>query len=403
VKSLSRLPLLTGVLLICAALAGPTSAAQTAAPATGLIINEDGSSIVAFGPGGTSVLGMLDTRGVLNKPHLGAFDPASHRLYVGAKGSHLAVFDLSDLSRPQLVADLKPGGDGEIHWVVLAGGLVWLAHLGDSAVYAYDPANLTKPVVSLGKDKGFDTTHGAALRPGTDELWITNRPTQAPGFVLRVNVRTRQVVGGPLQTTGRAGDQPNNSGFTPDGKKAYVVNQGTGMRQVTMVDPERFVVTGQIELDEQKGLAPHALIYEPTTQRMFVIAKDGGHLAALDTRTDTVLGYVPIGPEAHGVTLGPDGLLYATSKKGNKMVVVEPRTLTVVTELMTAALNGPHQVIFVEPATAPALPGVPVTGGGGSQPRFDPMDALLVGLVGTLAVAALLVLKRRQDRDSTPR
>ena len=93
---------------------------------------------------------------------------------------------------PQLIDSVNPGGDGEIHWVVLADGLVWLAHQGDSAVYAYEPDDLSAPAIVLGKELGFDTTHGLALRPGTDELWATNRTWQFRFTRAAVDASTRE-------------------------------------------------------------------------------------------------------------------------------------------------------------------------------------------------------------------
>ena len=180
---------------------------------------------------------------------------------------------MTDPMTPQLLESVKPGGDGEIHWVVLADGLLWIAHQGDSAVYAYDPGDLSQPVVVLGKELGFNTTHGLAIRPGSDELWATNRPEDAPGFVLRIDASTRRVMGKPLQTTGQSGDRPNNTAFTPDGHRAYVVNTGDHATQITVIDPETFSVVKQIEQDPVQGLAPHAIVFDPATQRMFVVNK----------------------------------------------------------------------------------------------------------------------------------
>ena len=252
-----------------------------------------------------------------------------------------------------MVANVKPGGDGEIHSVVLAAGLVWLAHEGDSAVYAYDPANLDAPVVTLGAQEGFDAPHGLALRPGTDELWATNRPEGAPGFVLRINTRTRSVVGAPLQTTGRSGDRPNNTAFTPDGR-AYVVNNGSGTTQVTVIDAASFAVVGQIEQDAEQGLAPHAIAFEPKTARMFVANKDGGTISAIDTKTDTVVGYVAVGEEPHCLSLGPDGRIYATVKQGGAVTVIDPWTLEVTLRITDPALGHPHQAVFTSSSPAGA-------------------------------------------------
>ncbi len=338
--------LLLGVLL---ASASGSIAAQP--PVVGLVINEVGNSITAFDPADGHLLGSTDISQSLSKPHLSAFDPTTHRLFVGSKGAKLAAFDVTDPAAPELIESVTPGGDGEIHWVVLAAGLVWLAHQGDSAVYAYDPTDLSAPVVTLGKDQGFDTTHGLALRPGTDELWSTNRPEERPGFVLRIDARKRAVIGKPLPTTGQAGDRPNNVGFTPDGRRAYVVNTGSKATQVTVVDAEAFTVAGQIEQDSGWGLSPHAIVFDPATQRMFVANMGGGTVSAIDVATDEVVGKVAVGEEPHGITLGPDGRIYVAAKKSNKVAVIDPATLEVVSEIHDLSLAGPHQVIFV-PTTA---------------------------------------------------
>ncbi len=349
----SRLLVIMMFLALSAALPGHGSAAAEQAPdIVGLVINEDGNSITVIDPATNEVLGQPDTGGVLDKPHLAAFDAASRRLYVGNKGGNLAVYDFTDAMAPTLIANLRPGGDGEIHWVVLAAGLVWLAHEGDSAVYAYDPAHLDDPVVTLGKDHGFDTTHGLALRPGTDELWATNRPKEAPGFVLRIDARSREVIGKPLPTTGTAGDRPNNTAFTPDGSRAFVVNTGSAATQITLVDADAFTVTGQIEQDAATGLAPHALVFDPATERLFVANKDSGTLSVIDTTTDQAVDAIEIGEEPHGVAIGPDGNIYATAKKANRVVVVDPLTLDIVTTITDPALVGPHQILFTSVAPA---------------------------------------------------
>jgi YVTN family beta-propeller protein len=341
------IPLLVAFLALRAALALPASATTPKPATSGLIVNEDGNSLVAFDPATGAIIGVTDISAALDKPHLGAYDPATQRLYLGSKGARLAAFDLSDPTAPALLESVKPGGDGEIHWVVLAAGLLWIAHQGDSAVYAYDPADLSAPVVTLGKELGFNTTHGLALRPGTDELWTTNRPEDAPGFVLRIDARTREVLGEPLQTTGQSGDRPNNTAFPPDGSRAYVVNTGSEATQVTVIDPETFTVIRQIEQDPRQGLAPHALAFDAATQRLFVANKDSGTVSAIDAATDTVIGYLPIGEEPHGVTVGPDGLVYVAVKHANTVAVVDPHTLTLVREISGPELVGPHQILFL--------------------------------------------------------
>jgi YVTN family beta-propeller protein len=96
-----------------------------------------------------------------------------------------------------------------------------------------------------------------------------------------------------------------------------------------------------------QGLSPHAIAFDPETQRMFVANMAGDTLSAIDVTTDTVVGYLVVGEEPHGVTLGPDGLVYVTVKHANKVAVVDPRTLTVAREITDPSLVGPHQILFV--------------------------------------------------------
>jgi streptogramin lyase len=178
-RSVVVLALLLGVLL---ASASGSIAAQP--PVVGLVINEVGNSITAFDPADGHVLGSTDISQSLSKPHLSAFDPTTHRLFVGSKGAKLAAFDVTDPAAPELIESVTPGGDGEIHWVVLAAGLVWLAHQGDSAVYAYDPTDLSAPVVTLGKDQ-----HPRARPPTRHRRVVVD---QSPGGAAWVRAADRR-------------------------------------------------------------------------------------------------------------------------------------------------------------------------------------------------------------------
>lgn len=343
-----HLSLVVALLTLGGAVAGSTSAtAEQASTTVGVVVNEDGNSLALIDPAAGRAISSDDLGGAFDAPHLAAFDPAGRRLYVGTKSGSLVVVDVTDSVAPKLVERVMPGEPTEIHWLALADGLVWLADEGESAVYAYDPADLSEPEVVLGRDEGFDTPHGLALRPGTRELWITNRPKEAPGFVLRVDARERAVIGEPLETTGAAGDRPNNVGFTPDGRWGYAVNTGGKATQVTVIDAETFAVETQVEQHPTQGLAPHAIAFHPGTGCMFVANKDGGTVSAIDVATNEVVGYVAVGEEPHGVGVGPDGRVYATAKGSNRVAVIDPERLEVVAEIEDPALAGPHQIVFL--------------------------------------------------------
>ena len=399
-KRWRRLSLLIVTLALCGAVfaGGPmATGAEKASTSVGLVINENGNSIIAIDPETRTVIGMLDTGGVLNRPHLAYYDPDKRHLFVANKAGNFSVYHLAKPFEPKLLANVKPGGDGEMHWVVAAGGLVWVAHEGDSTLYGYDPKDLDAPAVKFDKAQGLNSTHGAAVRPGTDEIWITNRPANAPGTVIRIDAKTRTIIGQPLPTTGTAGDRPNNVAFTPDGRWAYAVNTGTNATQVTLIDAQTFTVVKQIEQDPKQGLSPHALIYHPATKRFFVANQNGNTVSVLDTVTNTIVGYIPIGIEPHGVSVAPDGTIYASARRGNEISVIDPTSLTVVAKIMTPAVVGPHQILFIE-----RLPGPPNTGAGGSVLQFDLRNPALVALATTLPLALLLLGLRARQRKAPP-
>ena len=165
------------------------------------------------------------------------------------------------------------------------------------------------------------------------------------------------MIGQPLQTTGVAGDRPNNVEFTPDGRWAYVVNTGVKATKVTIIDATKFEVVAQIEQDTTLGLAPHAITYDPKTQRMFVVNKDSPTVSAIDVKPNTVIRYIMVGAEPHGITIGPDGQVWAVAKKGNKIAVIDPRSLTMTAEISDAALVGPHSMVWSRPTHAPGSRG----------------------------------------------
>ena len=67
----------------------------------------------------------------------------------------------------------------------------------------------------------------------------------------------------------------------------------------------------------------------------------------LDVKTNSVIRYITIGAEPHGITIGPDGQVWAVAKKANKIAVIDPRSLTITAEITDSALVGPHSMVWV--------------------------------------------------------
>ncbi len=67
-------------------------------------------------------------------------------------------------------------------------------------------------------------------------------------------------------------------------------NTGTKATEITVIDAANFAVAQQIMQDAARGLAPHSVTYEPSTQRLFVPNRDSTTVVALDVATNSILG-----------------------------------------------------------------------------------------------------------------
>jgi DNA-binding beta-propeller fold protein YncE len=275
--------------------------------------------------------------GSLNRPHRAWVHPSQKRLFVSNKaGGKLLAFDISNPSVAPTLAYEVLTGTAELHNIQITGasttavdGLVWVTNAGKppaepSFVGAFNAADLS---LVTKVTAGVTKAHGMLMRPGTNELWFTNRPSQPWGNVTRIDTITRQTITTPtmnLPLTMQADDQPNNVAFARGGADAYVVIQGDDLNQnvptlVSIVDANTFTLKMHLQLDPLMGRRPHALTYDEAHKYMWVCTRLGGAAVVIDTANlpvPRVITYIPVGTECHDVSLSPDGRYAYTSTLG---------------------------------------------------------------------------------------
>lgn len=300
------------------------------------VLSEYDNAINVVDTGTNAVIFTVTVPGSMNRPHRGWVHPSQKRLYVSNKsGGKLLAFDISDPRvAPQLVNEVTLGV-ADLHNVQITGatthsvdGTVWVSYAGNSTdpsfVGAYKASDLTLVTKVF---TGITMAHGMLMRPGTDELWVTNRPSTPFGNIIRINTVTQQPITTPvmnLPTLGQVEDQPNNVAFNGDAGTAYVVNQGDDANinvptTVTLIDANAFTVKQQLQLDPQWGRRPHALTYDAAHKWMWICTRLGGVVAIIDTVSQPqprVVTQIPVGTECHDVALTPDGRFAYTSSMG---------------------------------------------------------------------------------------
>lgn len=190
------------------------------------------------------------------------------------------------------------------------------------------------PPVALHLPAGLATTGDIAisrdgqtlfsLRTGTDgALTIIDEPT------------------GTVRNVVPVGSNPQDVAVSPDGSRAYVVNQGVDQalgRTVSVIDTSAYRVVATVTV----GNFPIAIRVSPDGKHAYAansgsIADGGGSITTIDTATNTTVGAaVPIRPTPDHFSVSPDGrYLYVPdnntkSTPGNTMSVVDTTTNSVV-------------------------------------------------------------------------
>jgi DNA-binding beta-propeller fold protein YncE len=173
-----------------------------------------------------------------------------------------------------------------------ASGILWLAHMGDGAVEAFDVR--------------------------------ANRVTRTIPLASNASVRGILAARGRIYAAAQGLDS------------VVVLDASTGRRLAT-------VRAGDVD-----GLA-----YDAATQRVFVSDESGGRDAAIDTRTNTTVGAVPLGGEAGNTQYDrASGHIFVGVQTRNELAEIDPSSLTVIRRYRLTGCRSSHSVAIDADARA---------------------------------------------------
>jgi DNA-binding beta-propeller fold protein YncE len=349
---------------------GPASA-QGDSQYVGYVMSQTSSTMMVLDTRTNTIMKKV-THPDMVKPAWGRFHPSTKRYYAGGTGK-FTVWDTTNLADPIHLKTVvpAPGSTGEYRgFLVYKGskaaidGEVWVTNIKDHAVYVYRAADLEQatplPVKVFGPDHGVRGPHYMQVRPTTNEVWLTNRTATTNGYFLRFDGTTHTVITTPadrLETTSTAGDEPTEFVFSRDGLLAYVGHHGntitgspTNSHNIAIVDAAAFAVKKLITTAATQQ-TPSYVDIDADASRVYFIAKWVPTLAVLDIKTERILRYIELGGfgPGYGVATTPDKkYLYVSmgAPAQSAVVVVDAKTLTVVTNIIDSDLNNPRSVRF---------------------------------------------------------
>ncbi len=241
--------------------------------------------------------------------------------------------------------------------------------------------------IKLGGAGGWDYL---SVDPATHRLFIS-RGTH----VMVVDPDQGKVIGDIPDTQGVHGiafAAEFNHGFTTNGRST----------SVTMFDLTTLATLGTAKTDED----PDAILFDPSTKRIFTMNGDAGTSTAIDASTGKVVGTVTLGGKPEFAASDGKGHVFANLEDKSELVKFNPQTLKVENTWPLAPCESPsglaidteHEILvvgchnklmtFVDGNSGKIIGTVPI-GQGVDANRFDPGTGLAFASCGdgTLTVA----------------
>jgi hypothetical protein len=235
--------------------------------------------------------------------------------------------------------------------------------------------------LSLPGDEGWDYL---SYEQGGERLFVSHGSR-----VLVIDTQKLAVVGEIADTQGVHG-----IALAPDLGRGYI----SAGRAGTVVE---FDLKTLARLKEIKvtGDNPDAILYDPSSQRVFTFNGRGRNATAIDARTDAVVGTIPLDAKPEFAATDAKGRVYVNLEDKNSVAVIDPAKLTVESvwplagceEPSGLALDAPHERLFpvcgnkvmpVLDAVSGKVLGTAPIGGGVDAAAFDPGTGLAFASCG---------------------
>ncbi|WP_234411363.1 MULTISPECIES: YncE family protein [Rhodanobacter] len=186
--------------------------------------------------------------------------------------------------------------------------LLFLAHLGDSAVVVFDTAQ--RKVVATIPD--VSSVHGVLYVPELDRVYAS---ATGADEVVAIDAKTFKII-----ARAPAGDYPDGMAYAPDVHKLYVSDEHGGTDTVIDVRSNARVAT--IPLGGEVGNTQ----YDPVTRHIFANVQTRRQLVEIDPATDKVISRISL-PGAvgnHGLYIdGASRLAFIACEDNSKLLVLD--------------------------------------------------------------------------------
>ena len=209
--------------------------------------------------------------------------------------------------------------------------LLFIAHLGDSTVIAFD-TQTQRVVARIG---GVSHVHGVLVVPQLDRVYAT---ATGSNEVVAIDENSLKIV-----ARAPAGVYPDGMAYAPNVHKLYISDETGGTDTVIDVRMNRRVAT--IPLGGEVGNTQ----YDPVSGHVFANVQTRAQLAEIDPATDKMIDRIDL-PGAHGnhglLIVPAQRLAFIACEGNDKLLVLDMKTRRAIASF---AVGGDPDVLAFDP------------------------------------------------------
>ena len=309
------------LLLVLFVVSTATAGAQAKSGAL-LVLNKNDATMVIVDPstggiGGTVFVGEAPHELAVSDDGRWAF--ASNYGTGPAPGHTISMIDIAarkELRRIDVSPLQRP------HGLAFAGGKLYFTAEANKTIARYDPA---ADKIDWTFETGQDATHMVTITHDLKTIFTANIASDT------VSAIERGADGAWHQTVIRVGKGPEGNDLTPDGKQLWTANSRDGSISIVDVAGKRVINTFDVGTKRSNRI-------KFTRDGKFALVSDdeAGELVVVDVNGHTVAKRIPLGKNAEGIVVAPDGARAFVAVNGDNVVaIVDVKTWQVTKRIPT--------------------------------------------------------------------
>ena len=285
-------------------------------PREALLVGEkDAGRLVIIDPETLEIVARIPAGGNLH-------ELASDGRYVYI-GSNLAGITVVDVMEQKRVDPIDISAFGDRHAITFAGSHLYIGHETNRLISRYDPASKKFDEV-IGLPGG---SHMLLITPDEQRIFTASSNGQVIAIIDRVSNSRGQK--GLAFTTFPGDTRMEGMALSPDGNEFWALHMNAKKLSIINVAEKKLVSTISFE-----GGLNNRIKFTKDGKYVLMNELQGNELRVWDVATRTEVKRIDVGAGGEGIFIDPlRPRAYYTVSKGNKLVVIDTNTMTVIKEI----------------------------------------------------------------------